>query len=84
MPKAVDWSALAAVFAPPQPDTKEEDAAPLHSSDTVTYNGEQMPRWLARDLMQERAAIREYEAELNRAAAEELTRHGILHNMVAT
>lgn len=64
MPKAVDWDALAAVFAPPQPDTKEEDAVVRHSSDTMTYNGEQMPRWLARDLMQERAAIQEFEAEI--------------------
>lgn len=70
MPKAVDWDALAAVFAPPQPDTKEEDAVARHSSDTVTYNGEQMPRWLARDLMQERSAIREYDAGMSRAEAE--------------
>lgn len=70
MPKAVDWEALAAVFAPPQLDTKEEDAVPLHSSDTVSYNGEQVPRWLARDLIQERAAIREYDAGMSRAEAE--------------
>ncbi|MBL4767532.1 MAG: hypothetical protein JKY94_07420 [Rhodobacteraceae bacterium] len=76
MPKAVDWDALAAVFAPPQPDTKGEDAVARHSSGTVTYNGEQMPRWLARDLTRERAAIREYDGGMSRAKAEELTRRG--------
>lgn len=70
MPKAVDWDALAAVFAQPLPSTKEENALPVHSSDAVNYNGEQMPRWLARDLMQERAAIREYDGGMRRSEAE--------------
>jgi len=59
MPKAVDWDALQGLFKPHQGTAATPDWPPVRTADTVIYNGEQLPRWLARDLMQERAAIRE-------------------------
>jgi len=68
MTKPVDWDALRRVF---QPRAQREP-----EPDTVVYNGEQIPRWLARDLMQERAAIREYDAGMGRAEAEAVAFYG--------
>lgn len=60
-----DWDVLGKLFAP-SPETSP--SAP--EADTVIYLVEPMPKWLARDLIQERAAIREYEAGMTREKAE--------------
>ena len=65
MARPVDWDALRRVFQP--------RAQRVPEPDTVVYNRERMPRWLARDLMQERAAIREYDAGMGRDEAEAST-----------
>jgi hypothetical protein len=44
--------------------------------DLVCYLGNWIPKWLVRDLMQERAAIYEYEAGTTRAEAEAETLKG--------
>lgn len=62
MANPVDFAALRRVFTAP---------AKPSAGDWVEYNGEKMPRWLARDLMQERAAIMEYCGGLTRAEAQE-------------
>ena len=43
----------------------------------VFYRGDWIPKWLARDLMQERAAIFEYEAGMTREEAEAEARKGL-------
>lgn len=40
---------------------------------TAVYNGERLPKWLVRDLMQERAAIREYCGGMTRETAHAIT-----------
>lgn len=63
MADPVDFGALRRVFtAPTKPDADTDDC--------VVYKGEAMPRWLARDLMQERAAIMEYCGGMARAEAQ--------------
>lgn len=65
MPRKPDWGALGKLFAP------EHRSAPSASeSAMVTYLGEPMAKWLARDLIQERAAIYEFEAGMTREEAE--------------
>lgn len=64
MADPVDFVALRRVFtAPAKPSADAQDF--------VVYNGEKIPRWLASDLMQERAAIMEYCGGLTRAEAQE-------------
>jgi len=64
MADLVDFAALRRVFtAPAKPSANTQDF--------VIYNGDKMPRWLARDLMQERSAIMEYCGGLTRAEAQE-------------
>jgi Psq-like protein len=64
------------MFVPPHPDTY--DAAHSKPEEAlVIYHGESMPRWLARDLMRERAAVIEYEAGLGRKEAQALTFQGL-------
>lgn len=63
---SLDFGALRRVFAAPAKPRASDD-------DRVYFNGEAMPRWLARDLMQERAAIREYGGGMTLADAERLT-----------
>lgn len=87
-----DWDALGALFSKPAPEgttappsaskrTGQNIASPAHAearhSDMVCYLGDWMPKWLAGDLMQERAAIYEYEAGMTRAEAEAEARTGI-------
>ncbi len=72
MPRKPDWDALGKLFAP-----SNEAAPSALDADTVTYLGETMPKWLARDLMQERAAIYEFEAGMTREAAETKARHSL-------
>ncbi|MBL4750523.1 MAG: hypothetical protein JKX71_08100 [Amylibacter sp.] len=72
----MDWESFLSVFenntaglAPDKPSANE--------TDIVKYNGEKMPRRLARDLMQERAAIMEYDAGLTRVEAEAIILRGL-------
>ncbi|SMR82257.1 hypothetical protein SAMN04488030_2604 [Aliiroseovarius halocynthiae] len=72
MPRKPDWDALGKLFAPSldsQPGASE--------GDTVRYLGEPMPKWLALDLMRERAAIYEYEAGMSRDEAEAKARKAL-------
>ncbi|MFA8386646.1 MAG: hypothetical protein ACEPO2_13565 [Pelagibaca sp.] len=71
-----DWGALGALFQPPP---TADVPAPGPDSDLVMYRGEAVPRWLARDLVQERAAIFEYDVGMSRADAEALARRGLRH-----
>ncbi|MDV7270832.1 hypothetical protein RYZ20_07945 [Thioclava sp. A2] len=76
MARKPDWQALGALFdqTPPAPAT----APPSTNEDgTAVYNGERLPKWLVRDLMQERAAIREYGGGMTREEAEALTLRGL-------
>lgn len=66
MADPVDFAALRRVFTTPAKPSASD-------GDRVYYNSEAMPRWLARDLMQERAAIIEYCGGMTRAEAERLT-----------
>lgn len=56
-------------------------ARPAHAearhSELVCSLGDWMPKWLAPDLMQERAAIYEYEAGMTREEAEAEARKGL-------
>ena len=70
MPKAIDWDALRQVFEPETPSQAD--------TDMEVYNGKKMPRWLARDLMQERAAVMEFDGGLKRHEAQRLTRLGLI------
>lgn len=87
-----DWDALGALFSKPAPEgptappsaskgTVQKATLPAHAearhSDMVCYLGEWIPKWLARDLMQERAAIYEYEAGMTREKAEIEARKGL-------
>lgn len=81
MARKPDWQALDALFdqAPPAP------ASTPHSADgdgTAVYNGDRLPKWLVRDLMQERAAIREYCGGVTREEAEALTLQGLQRGRV--
>lgn len=73
MARKPDWQALGAFFdqAPPAPGTAPPSA---HEDDTAVYNGERLPKWLASDLMQERAAIMEFDGGLTKQEAEAATR----------
>ena len=92
MPKKPDWAALGEMFncKPPPCGAKSpsdhrrfKTEAPLSSGvDTqgmcyVCYLGELLPKWMARDLIQERAAILEFEGGLPRLEAEALARKGL-------
>ena len=87
-----DWDALGALFNKPAPEgatappsaskgTGHSAACPTHAEarrfDLVCYLGDWIPKWLARDLIQERAAIYEYEAGMTRAEAEAEARKGL-------
>ena len=87
-----DWDALGALFSKPAPEgtaappsasegTVCKAARPAHAealhSELVCYLGDWIPKWLARDLMQERAAIYEYEAGMTREEAEAEARKGL-------
>lgn len=76
MARKPDWAALGALFdqAPPAPATAPPSA---HEDGTAIYNVERLPKWLVRDLMQERAAIREYCGGMTREEAEALTLQGL-------
>ena len=69
MARKPDWKALSKLFAQPASNTPPE-ASCASGSDRVTYLGESIPKWLARDLTQERAAIREFEGGETREVAE--------------
>lgn len=56
---------------------KTEPPPSASENGSTVYMGEVLPKWLARDLMQERAAIREYEAGEPRHVAEAETRKGL-------
>lgn len=81
MARKPDWAALGALFdqAPPAPATAPPSA---HEDGTSVYNGERLPKWLVRDLMQERAAIREYCGGMTREEAEALTLQGLRRGRV--
>lgn len=68
-----DWQALGALFQPQHPPSADGPTPGL-DSDLVMYRGEAVPRWLARDLAQERAAICEFDGGMSRADAEALAR----------
>lgn len=87
-----DWDALDALFSKPAlegttapPSASEgtvcKAARPAHAearhSELVCYRGDWIPKWLARDLMQERAAIYEFEAGMTREEAETKARHSL-------
>ena len=76
MARKPDWQALGALFdqAPPAPATVPPSAA---EDGRAVYNGERLPKWLVRDLMQERAAIREYCGGMTREKSEALTLQGL-------
>lgn len=81
MAKKLDWAALGALFdqAPPAPAT----APPSTPEDgTAVYNGERLPKWLVRDLMQERAAILEFDAGMTREEAQARTLQGLRRSRV--
>lgn len=71
-----DWKALDALFAPPAAAPHVEPNSAQHE-EIVCYLGQMIPKWLARDLMQERAAIYEFSAGMTRAEAEDLARRGL-------
>ncbi len=81
-----DWEALGRVFTglarqPRAEHGRECHAAPVEgpskADDLVCYNGEEIPKWLAADLIQERAAILEFEAGYSRLEAEVIARCGL-------
>lgn len=69
MADPVDWDSLRRVFATPALSAADNGA--------VVYLGERMTCELARDLIQERAAIREYDGDMARAKAQRLTALGL-------
>lgn len=72
MARQPDWDALGNLFAP------SKEAAPSASeNDCVAYLGEVMPKWLAADLIRERAAILEYDAGMTREEAEAKAKRGL-------
>ncbi|MGV6840443.1 MAG: hypothetical protein ACWA40_09650 [Planktomarina sp.] len=78
MHKKPNWDALGRLFdkpAPKPPKTKPPPSAAKNGC--VMYLGEVMPKWQARDLMQERAAIREFDGGEPRHVAEAETRKGL-------
>lgn len=81
MAKKPDWQALSALFdqAPPAPATAPPSAP---EDGTAVYNGERLPKWLASDLMQERAAILEFDAGMSREEAQALTLQGLQRGRV--
>lgn len=76
MARKPDWGALGALFQPPPPPCAV-GPAPGTEGACVTYRGEAVPRWLARDLALERAAICEYDAGMNRPEAERFVRSAL-------
>lgn len=85
MARHPDWDALGALFNKPPPESatappsacegsdkpfSEPSNAVAQHPDMVRYLGETMPKWLARDLIHERAAIYEYEAGMTRETSE--------------
>ena len=74
MMREPDWDALDALFAS---SSRTSPSGP--GAERVIYLGEAMPKWLARDLMQERAAIREFCAGMTRAEAEALAKSGVTY-----
>lgn len=74
MARKPDWNALDALFQPP---SRSVERAPSAERTCVTYRGEAVPRWLARELVQERAAICEYDGGMSRADAEAMARQGL-------
>ncbi|SMO34741.1 hypothetical protein SAMN06265173_101191 [Thalassovita litoralis] len=83
MPPKSDWDALGALFAQPNPFAPpappDAPTAPPSASggECVTYLGKPVPKWLARDLIQERAAIQEYDGGLSRADAQREAAKGL-------
>jgi hypothetical protein len=85
-----DWEALGRVFTglarqPIAEQGRECRAAPVEgpseADDLVCYDGEKIPKWLAADLIQERAAILEFEAGYSRPEAEAIARRGLSKRM---
>ena len=74
--KRPDWQALGALFDQP-PFATPQERPRRRENGQATYCGEPLPRWLIRDLMQERAAIREFDGVMPRAEAERLTREDL-------
>ena len=64
-----DWDALETLFAQPRVRIDGETSS-AEVDVFVSYLGETMPKWLARDLMTERAAIREYDGCMTREESE--------------
>ncbi len=81
MARKPDWAALGALFdqTPSAPATAPPSAA---KDGTAVYNGERLPKWLVSDLMQERAAILEFDAGMTREEAEALTLQGLQRGRV--
>lgn len=82
----IDWEAIGRAVTRPAPMGNLHPApAPILPSQArgasqvgyVTYQGAIMEKWQARDLIQERAAIMEYEAHMPRAEAELMARQGL-------
>ena len=72
----VDWAKFHDVFEGNTVQSSPNKPS-ANKTDTVKYNGEKMPRWLAGDVMRECAAILEYDAGLTRAEAEAVVRRGL-------
>lgn len=75
MARRPDWEALGRLFdqsgrsgQPPAPSALEDDH--------VVYLGESMPKWLAKDLIQERIAILECDAHFSYSEALKFVRRG--------
>ena len=68
MARKPDWKELSALF--------NRSAPSIVKGNSVIYLGEKMPKWLACDLIQERAAIYKYEAGMTREDAEVEARKG--------
>lgn len=71
-----DWQALGALFDQPLP-TPATAPPSAPEGDTAIYNGERLPKWLIRDLIQERAAICEYCGGMTREEAKRLSLQGL-------
>ena len=69
MTRRPDWKALIRLFD--QSGRSGQLPAPSAFEDEfVTYQGKSVPKWLARDLAQERTAIMEFDGGLTREEAE--------------
>ena len=76
MARKPDWQALDALFSQPAPSPVSEPPSAA-KNDMAVYNGERLPKWLVRDLMRERVAIREYDGGMTREEVQALTRQGL-------